>query len=329
MRKYSIMPQISVYKDMFDIKEIERFLLLAKKSRDADQTKSNFVSAEDATYADVHGDLSLELDDNSIFNTWVQWHEFGNKTFINRKEILSNEKDPDLIFLSEFRRKIFDAIDTIYLDYVEEWGEKGEWPDFPAGDWVINAPYKKVISQNPTLHYGQLELLAHYIYPDKQDAITLHTDSHPHRYGQPRNQQMLTITIYLNDDYVGGEVEFLSNNEDKLITYKPAPGDITIFPGAAPYWHAAKAVTSGNNKFFFRLFFLWQDPGSKEWHEGVKEHGEEKWMKMFEKSMDDFIQAGNVSKTVHIPGKNRIKINPSLDLYITPENDIYIDGRTI
>jgi len=51
----------------------------------------------------------------------------------------------------------------------------------------------------------------------------------------------ISTTLYLNDDYLGGELFF-----DKIdFLYKPKMGDLIVFPSSFPFSHEAKPVTSG------------------------------------------------------------------------------------
>jgi predicted 2-oxoglutarate/Fe(II)-dependent dioxygenase YbiX len=83
----------------------------------------------------------------------------------------------------------------------------------------------------------------------------------------------ITVTMYLNDDYDGGDIEY--RNYDKHFThfriegdqmiemetnkvipgfnYKPQAGDIIIFPSKLPFYHGVKKVTKGQ-KLFLRTF---------------------------------------------------------------------------
>lgn len=47
--------------------------------------------------------------------------------------------------------------------------------------------------------------------------------------------------IYLNDDYSGGEISFISHD----ISIKPDKGDLIIFPGNLHYAHEVKTIDSG------------------------------------------------------------------------------------
>jgi predicted 2-oxoglutarate/Fe(II)-dependent dioxygenase YbiX len=51
----------------------------------------------------------------------------------------------------------------------------------------------------------------------------------------------ISVVLYLNDNYTGGEIEF----EDQGILVKPTAGSIIVFPSSKPYFHASKPVMSG------------------------------------------------------------------------------------
>ena len=51
----------------------------------------------------------------------------------------------------------------------------------------------------------------------------------------------ISVLIYLNDDYAGGELTFNRLN----YSYQPAAGDLVLFPSGNLYLHQALSVTSG------------------------------------------------------------------------------------
>ena len=75
-------------------------------------------------------------------------------------------------------------------------------------------------------------IILKYGYEDKFDW---HVDA-GNRY--PRN---ISATIYFNDNYEGGEIEFKHFN----ISYKPKAGDIMVFCSDYPYMHRVTPVKSG------------------------------------------------------------------------------------
>lgn len=52
----------------------------------------------------------------------------------------------------------------------------------------------------------------------------------------------ITGLIYLNDNYTGGEISFLTQD----ITIKPSKGDLVMFPGNLHYAHEVKEILSGD-----------------------------------------------------------------------------------
>jgi predicted 2-oxoglutarate/Fe(II)-dependent dioxygenase YbiX len=62
-----------------------------------------------------------------------------------------------------------------------------------------------------------------------------------HDCGGLHKDRVVSILIYLNDDYVGGELEFPLFN----VKYKPKAGDIILFPSNYTFSHIAHPVTEG------------------------------------------------------------------------------------
>lgn len=66
-----------------------------------------------------------------------------------------------------------------------------------------------------------------------------HFGSHHDTY--PGSNRAISVLIYLNDDYEGGEVEFVHLN----LKMKPKAGTVILFPPNYPYRHIAHPVTKG------------------------------------------------------------------------------------
>jgi hypothetical protein len=101
-------------------------------------------------------------------------------------------------------------------------------------------------------------------------GMNYHTDFVQHETEKPGWKFGITMVIYGNDNYDGGEISFkiLKDNNyeevDKEFNYKPKEGDVLIFPSDYPYLHAAQLVTSGT-KYIFRLYWLFESSGSDTW----------------------------------------------------------------
>ena len=63
-----------------------------------------------------------------------------------------------------------------------------------------------------------------------------------HYDGSTEDGRSISAIVYLNNDYDGGEIEFVNFG----ITIKPEPGMLLLFPSNYAYRHIAHPVTSGN-----------------------------------------------------------------------------------
>lgn len=73
-----------------------------------------------------------------------------------------------------------------------------------------------------------------------------HVDYH----GEQNIAPIMSGVIYLNDDVVGGELEF----PEQGVRIKPIAGSIVIFPSVAPYYHQSLPVISGT-KYMSPIFW--------------------------------------------------------------------------
>ena len=133
--------------------------------------------------------------------------------------------------------------------------------------------------------------------------MNYHTDFAFSLKDNPGKKSITTTTMYLNDDYDGGEVvynieprlarpyykrsEQFSENEPYIegrVVYTPEAGDVVVFPAGNPeylseggyYFHCVNRVWD-KDKYFLSIFNSYEYQGSKEFQEGVDEYGEELW----------------------------------------------------
>jgi hypothetical protein len=90
--------------------------------------------------------------------------------------------------------------------------------------------YVKIFSVEPIVDNGWIVLKYGY-----QDKFDWHIDS-GRRY--PRN---VSATLYFNDNYDGGFIEYKHFN----ISYKPKKGDLIVFASDFPYMHRVTPVING------------------------------------------------------------------------------------
>lgn len=84
--------------------------------------------------------------------------------------------------------------------------------------------------------YGEHEAYGLLKY---EGATSDHYDAHYD--GGPNTGRWISAILYLNDNYEGGELEFVAFGEK----YKPKAGTLVIFPSNYAYTHIAHPVTSG------------------------------------------------------------------------------------
>lgn len=73
---------------------------------------------------------------------------------------------------------------------------------------------------------------------------------HLHADASPLNGRQMSMVAYLNDDYIGGELEFPFFN----LKIKPSSGSLILFPSSYAYSHIAHPVTK-NIKYSMVTWF--------------------------------------------------------------------------
>jgi len=320
MKKIKIMPKVVVYKDLLSDEDVLDMIQIIK---DSENSIDEYYATppEESSYKDEHGIQPMIKNDISIINTWTPWYTYGSKSILNNRGLISidgadNKKE------FAMRGKIKNILTKAHNDYVQDQDHIDGWPyeitNLNLNDDIHNA-----------LGLGFIEILKHKIVVDNDLAIGYHTDFHEHKLDSAGEKQIITFTVYLNDDYEGGEIEFIDERENKLITYKPKAGDVTVFPSGKPYWHSARAVRSGNNKIFFRTFAMHYYPGSDDWQKGVLEYGEEKWNNMELDRIKKTVDSGEIGRQIVRSGEKPIEDKNLFPLYINENQEIYIDGRDL
>jgi len=114
-------------------------------------------------------------------------------------------------------------------------------------------------------------------------TMQYHTDYINSQRDMPGPKFFITCTMYINDDYEGGDIEFFVDGD--LINHKPQAGDIVVFPSIQPYYHGVKII-KGGNKHFVRNFVMRDYEGSPEWLEQQRVVGAYNWMKQEQKRID-------------------------------------------
>lgn len=186
--------------------------------------------------------------------------------------------------------------------------DRKSFEDFPSqGDWdLVKSSVEKPNQAAGNILNAFYEATKHYVDSNSIDpvawnfnspavcmydtnggassdtAMHYHTDFQQEKRDEPGFKPYITCTMYLNDDYEGGEIAFKILKDDGSfdeILYKPKAGDILVFPSDQPYYHGVRLTTKGQ-KYFVRSFWDYYFPGTEEWHTNREKYGDEEWAKM-------------------------------------------------
>lgn len=134
-------------------------------------------------------------------------------------------------------------------------------------------------------------------------SMKYHTDYDYIRGDEPGDKFAITCTMYLNDDYEGGEMWFALGHpkdsfgeeplpDEEIHIYKPSAGDVLVFPAGHPdilsdqstYFHGvsrtSRSAENPSDKFFIRSYHLIPFEGTPEWLANQEKYGAEAWEKM-------------------------------------------------
>lgn len=221
-----IYPKVLVYKNVFkDVKKIEEVM---KRS-------------------------SLNPDDSAFLKDWVQWGGIDTSTIFgtyveligkgfSNQDVDSPEKEAWAIQEMEAIKEVVKSFFAVTNHFMKKFNiEKSvEWTHTPPS-------FCRYIPTNK---------LPNDLF------MQFHTDYQIEQAAEPGTKFVITSTMYINDDYQGGEIIF-KVNQDKF-AYKPQAGDILVFPsghpavlmeGEHPIMHAVKPVPLGDpDRYMIRMF---------------------------------------------------------------------------
>jgi hypothetical protein len=234
-------------------------------------------------------------EEEDLFSPWTQWSHFGeylNPPFkglphrldidsvesINPKtEKQESQKNAILELLKGFYAVTEDYISRNNLD-IDKNKKVLTKDGLETDEWIINGPS-----------------IARY-RTDIEDeiAMTYHSDFIREPIVSPGYKFAVTALAYFNDDYDGGEIDFIVSGE--AFMYKPEAGDFLVFPSGNPniltkdgsvYIHGVMPAR-GANKYLSRMYWMKYDVGADEWFEKEKEFGKEVWESMQPDIMQKF-----------------------------------------
>jgi hypothetical protein len=208
------------------------------------------------------------------FNKWTPWASFGTYASTKFKGAVQH-----LLGMNETFDKEYWAAETVYDAY-----------NIAIDDYLIRnnvqLPEGAALASSSFCKYGSdIDVLENNL------TMQYHTDFKQSEKDIPGNQFFLTCTVYINDNYDGGDIEFYVDG--KFISHKPKAGEIMVFPSGEPYYHGVKTATNGN-KYLIRNFIMYPNPGSKEWLANQVQYGALKWAEMEKERLAKDLYAGNL-----------------------------------
>lgn len=91
----------------------------------------------------------------------------------------------------------------------------------------------------------------YYLWYEPGAGISLHADDSTAN-STNTFYRVVTVLLYLNDDYEGGEISFPAQG----LTKKPSPGDLLIFPGNKAFKHVVAPIVSGHRYALMQTYDL-------------------------------------------------------------------------
>jgi hypothetical protein len=244
-----------------------------------------------------------------LFKKWDDWYGFGLFMNLDQKvdksyNIDYNGNPIDLndeyaVQQMNFLNDIHDVYYKVTSDYIKEY-------DVKLPNWVISGWSLSKYTETPE----ERSLAMHY-----------HTDYVGANADAPGSKFAITCTMYLNDDYDGGEISFLDEEQGAVVTFKPSAGDVVVFPSGDPitgtshYFHGVGRVSNGE-KYLVRTFWHYNYEGSKEWWEGVEKYGKEEWEIIHKEKFKKSLASGKWHRYIVHEGDSDPKVSGSTPFFV-------------
>lgn len=234
-------------------------------------------------------------EEDGLFSPWTQWSHFGeylNPTF---KDIPHQFNIEDVKKLKTETEKQ-ETHKTVILELLENFNiatkdyiERNNI-DFDSDKAIVNKNGEEVKEwkiTGPSIARYRVDI-------DDSIAMTYHSDYIREPIVSPGYKFAITALAYFNDDYEGGEIDFIVNKE--AIMYKPEAGDYLVFPSGHPdvltnngsvYIHGVLPPKKAN-KYLSRMYWMKYSLGDDKWFEKEKEFGKDIWNEMQNDIMQKF-----------------------------------------
>ena len=231
---------------------------------------------------------SLVETEDRIFSPWTQWSIFGeylnpivpifsmSDKFGNLKNIETTTQVQE--DQKNFAIEVMENFHLVTEHYIKKYNI-----DVDLSETSINENGDRIKVWQWT---GGTIGKYHVSNETEKHGMRYHSDYMREQADAPGYKFIITCTIYFNDDYEGGEIDFVMG--DKLVKYKPEAGDLLVFPSGhpdyltedgMPYLHGVMP-SYNKNKFLSRMYWQKYQQGTDEWYKKEKEFGKETWAAM-------------------------------------------------
>jgi hypothetical protein len=256
---------------------------------------------------------SLTDSGDRLFSPWTQWSIFGEymspiTPSFSMGDKYGNLKNIETKTQTEEEQKNFavEMMENFHLvteDYIKRYNIEVD----------LDALSKNELGElTPTWRWTGGTIGKYHISNDDENfGMRYHSDYMREQGSAPGYKFIITCTIYFNDDYEGGEIDFAMG--DKLVKYKPEAGDLLVFPSGhpdyltedgKPYLHGVMPSYNAN-KFLARMYWQKYQQGSDEWYAKEKEFGKDVWASM-QPELEEQFRKDNPQRN-EIEGAVRIK----------------------
>lgn len=240
-----------------------------------------------ARLVEILKESSVDRSSSYYFNKWDSWFVFGetiggieyNPIYPDLVDKKRKEEEENIV------KELTDAFRYATQHYMNFHGVKRE------EHWTTMGP--SICRYVSEMDHCGIDYL----------SMKYHTDYDYIRGDEPGDKFAITCTMYLNDDYEGGEMWFALGHQadsfgeeplpdEEIHIYKPTAGDVLVFPSGHPdvlseestYFHGVsrtgKSEHKTSDKYFIRSYHLIPFDGTPEWIANQEKYGSEVWEKM-------------------------------------------------
>jgi hypothetical protein len=236
--------------------------------------------------------------EEALFSPWTQWSRFGeymNPLFKDYPHTMSIEEIRNIETKTENEEvqklavlEVFENFHLATQDYINK-----NSVEFNKDTVLVNREgesFNLWTTNGPAIARYRTDIEDHL-------AMAYHSDFCREPIVSPGYKFAITALTYFNDDYTGGEIDFIVDGEAYM--YKPEAGDYLIFPSGHPdiltkegqvYLHGVMPA-KGEKKYISRMYWMKYEIGEDEWFEKEAEFGKDVWKDMQTDIMEKFRKA--------------------------------------